>query len=68
MNIIGGYYYVGRYSMDNTSAQGQGQVFPGECHGQENLLMKKLNLLFLLASLMVLNGLPCKFSFYNIHH
>lgn len=42
--------------MGNTSAQEQGQVLQGECHGQENSLMRKPSLLFHLASLMALNG------------
>jgi hypothetical protein len=42
--------------MDNTNAQGLEQTLQGEYHGQENSLMRKLNLFFHLLLLMGLNG------------
>ena len=42
--------------MDSTNAQGLEQALQGGYHGQENSLMRKLNLFFHLASLMALNG------------
>jgi hypothetical protein len=42
--------------MDNTNAQDLEQTLQGEYHGQENSLMRKLNLFFHLLLLMGLNG------------
>ena len=42
--------------MGNINVQDQELALQGECHGQENLVMKKLSLLSHLASLMDLNG------------
>lgn len=45
--------------MDSTNAQGQVLDSLEEYRGLENSLMRKLSLLFPLASLMDLNGLNC---------
>jgi len=60
--------------MDNTNAQDLEQVLQGEYHGQENSLMKKLDLFFHLTLLMGLNGsifsliihIDCLIIFHNI--
>lgn len=52
---------AGQCIMGNTSAVDQGQILQEECHGPENLVMKKLSLLFHLASLMALNGSESKY-------
>jgi len=60
--------------MDNTNAQDLEQVLQGEYHGQENSLMKKLDLFFHLTLLMGLNGSifsliihdDCLLIFHNI--
>lgn len=48
---------AGLCSMGNTNAQDQELALQEEFHGQENSLMRKLSLLFHLATLMGLNGL-----------
>lgn len=51
--------HTGLCSMDNTNAQDQEQNLQEEWHGRENSLMRKLNPLFHLTSLMALNGSEC---------
>lgn len=54
--------------MDNTNAKGQELASLEEYHGLGNSLMKKLSLLFLLASLMDLNGLNCNHIIISVLH
>lgn len=54
---------LGLYSMDSTNAQDQEQATRGEYHGQGSSLMRKLSLLFHLATLIALNGSISVFGF-----
>ena len=56
IDVVGFCGLAGLCFMVSTNAQDQEQALQAGFHGQENLLMRKPNLLFLLVSLMGLNG------------
>ena len=59
--------YTGPCTMDNTNARDQDPNMRAECLGQESSLMRRLSLLFHLASLMALSGSNCRTSSIITH-
>lgn len=64
MQLVFCFWVAGLYFMGNTNAQDQELTSLGEFHGQDNSLMRKLSLLFLLVTLMDLNGSSYNYQYF----